>query len=382
MEYEFQNAIGKSVGEVVRDVTDFLSCSCVINPERQIDLAQILPDLNMAEQFSFALLSEAQMQGVRTEEAESFYRHAVGSLVPDAIMDRMIAAFRDPSGDDYRLYRAKYGNSFTLLDGSYWSTCLALGIDCERIEDVLQYLRLFTVCLMEYAYMGDRNPTQTYTWTYYESFRAMLDELTAPPEEPPKPIRVRAIGGTAGKRTEEGYALSLGVDLENPNPDRLARAIRLDITLKDREGNTVAVIKDQIHCMDPSAIYHYGITRKIKGAAVASISASAKAGGYLKLSTPIMKHITLSNLRLGKDEEQTHLTGKMDSKYDTPISTFTLHYQFLSADNKILGGGNEWIPQGIDGHGSCDFSTTLPLTVKNTAKAVYSIDFDAVELIK
>ena len=354
----------------------------MIHPEKQIDLCRLLPDLNMAEQFSFALLSEAKAQGVDREEAEKFYLHAVGMSMDSAVTDSMIQAFRDPDSELFAIYRKKYGNSFTLLDGSYWATALALGIDAGQVSDVLQYLRLFTVCLMEYAYMGDRNPAQTYTWTYYESFRAMLDELTAPPEEPPKPIRVRAIGGTAGKRTEEGYALSLGVDLENSNPDRLARAIRLDITLKDREGNTVAVIKDQIHCMDPSAIYHYGITRKIKGAAVASISASAKAGGYLKLSTPIMKHITLSNLRLGKDEEQTHLTGKMDSKYDTPISTFTLHYQFLSADNKILGGGNEWIPQGIDGHGSCDFSTTLPLTVKNTAKAVYSIDFDAVELIK
>lgn len=381
MEYEFQNAIGKSVGEVVRDVTDFLSCSCVINPERQIDLAQILPDLNMAEQFSFALLSEAQTQGVRAEEAEAFYRHAVGSLIPDAVMDRMIAAFRDPSGDDYRLYRAKYGNSFTLLDGSYWSTCLALGIDCERIEDVLQYLRLFTVCLMEYAYMGNRNPERTYTWKYYESFRRMLDDLTAPPEPDPLPLRVRALGGTAGKREGEVYTLSLGIDVENPNPDRMAYDVELDITLKDRTGAVITTVKDRIRSIDPATVYHYGVTRRIRGAATAGISASAKAGMHLKLSTPIMKHVKLESFRQIKQENVTAVRGDLRSEYDTPLRSLTFHYQFLSPDNKILGGGSEWLADGIAANGSAAFASELPLAIKNASKVVYSLDFDAMELI-
>ena len=381
MEYEFQNAVGKSVGEVMRDIADFLSCSCVIHPERQIDLAFILPELNMAEQLSFALLSEAQTQGVRAEEAEAFYRHAVGSLVPDAIMDRMIAAFRDTNGDDYRLYRAKYGNSFTLLDGSYWSTCLALGIDCERIEDVLQYLRLFTVCLMEYAYMGDRNPTETYTWKYYESFRRMLDDLTAPPEPRPLPIRVRALGGTAGKREGESYALSLGIDLENPNPDRMAYDVELDVVLKDREGRVITTVKDRIRSIDPATVYHYGVTRRIRGAATASISASAKADMHLKLSTPIMKHIRLESFRQVKQEDCTTVRGDLCSAYDKPISSLTFHYQFLSADNKILGGGSEWLADGLAANGSLAFESTLPLVVKNATKVVYSLDFDAMELI-
>jgi len=381
MESEFQNAVGKSVGEVMRDIADFLSSSCVIHPERRIDLAHILPELNMAEQFSFALLSEALTQGASLDEAERFYRHAVHSCIPDAIIEGITAAFRAPEGDAYRYYRARYGNTFTLLDGSYWSTCLALGIDAGQIDEVLHYLRLFTVCLMEYAYMGDRNPDTTYTWTYYESFRGMLDDLTAPPEPDPLPLKVRAMGGTAGKRDGDGYALSLGIDIENPNPDRMAYDVELDIALKDRDGNEITTVKDRICSIDPATVYHYGVTRRIRGAATAGISAAARAGMHFKLSTPIMKHVKLTAFRQIKQETATTVRGDLLSEYDVPLRSLTFHYQFLSADHKILGGGGEWLAEGIDANGKATFESELPLAVKNAEKVVYSLDFDAMELI-
>ena len=104
METEFQNAIGKSMGEVARDVAEFLSCSCVIHPKKQIDLFTLLPDLNMTEQFSFAFFSEAEAQGHALSSAESFYRHAVASVVEDAVIDDMVAAFEDQSGAAYQAY--------------------------------------------------------------------------------------------------------------------------------------------------------------------------------------------------------------------------------------------------------------------------------------
>ena len=63
METEFQKAVGKGIGEVMRDIADFLSTPFIINEERQLDLCTLIPDLNMHEQFSFALLSEARTQG-------------------------------------------------------------------------------------------------------------------------------------------------------------------------------------------------------------------------------------------------------------------------------------------------------------------------------
>lgn len=382
METEFQNAVGKGIGEVMRDITEFLSTPFIINNERHLDLCTLVPDLNMHEQFSFALLSEAHTQGWEPETAENFYRQACGRVVSPEVISSMIAAFRDRNSREYRDYSQKYSNRFTALDGSYWSTALALGIDAGQVGEIMHYLRIFTVCLMEFAYMDDRNPEVTYTWCYYDSFRQMLDDLTAEPDPEPLPLKVRALGGSAGKREQDTYYLSLGVDIENPNTDRLARGIQLDITLKDKEGEVITVIGDRLESLDPGAVYHYGVTRKIRGNAVASFSATVKAASHLKLQTPIMKHVDLSGLRLRRSGEGMHFSGEMTGKYDVPLRSMTLHYQFLSAQNKILGGGNEWVLDGLEPGGTRHVDSKIALPIEGAAKVVYSIDFDVVQLLE
>ncbi len=382
METTFQNAVGKSIGEVMRDISEFLSRPYVIHKEKQIDLLTLLPELNMGAQFTFALLAEAAAQGWEPAVAESFCRRAVGMAVGDGTVEAIAAAFRSPESEEFAVYQKKYGNRFTLLDGSYWATALALGIDAGQVSEVMQYLRLFTVTLMEFSYMDGKNPEKTYTWVYYESFRAMLDALTAPPEPEPLPVKVRAIGGSAGKRHEDGYLLSLGVDIENPNPDRMARGVTVDITLKDRTGAVITVIRDRIQNIDPATVYHYGVTRRVRGAATAGLSASAKAEGYLKLSTPIMKHIKLSELRLTKEEDGIRVSGSLTGGYDRPVHAVSLHYQLLSEDNKILGGGNEWLMQGLEPGEETAFVSEIGASIGGIKKAVYSVDFDALELIK
>ncbi len=381
METEFQNAFGKGIGEVKRDIADFLSMPYVINPMKNVDLCSLVDDLNMHEQFSFALLSEADAQGWERDAAENFYRHVTSGVVSPTIADAMILAFRNRDSEEYAAYEAKYGNRFSALDGSYWSTALALGIDAGQVGEVMQYLRLFTVALMEFAYMDDRNPEATYTWCYYDSFRQMLDELTSEPDPEPETLKVRALGGSASKRDGDFYYLSLGVDIENPNADRMARGIGIDITLKDKEGNVITVIGDKLESLDPGTVYHYGITRKIRGAAVGSIAAMATASSYLKLTTPIMKHFALSGLKITRSQEGMQFTGSIASEYDTALRSLTLHYQFLSKDNKILGGGSEWLASGVAPNAPAAFSTKVAVPVAGAAKVVYSIDFDAIELV-
>ena len=381
METEFQNAVGKGIGEVRRDIADFLSTPFIINREKQIDLCSLVENLNMHEQFSFALLCEAEAQGWQADAAESFYRHVASGVIDPSTVEAMIQAFRNRDSEEFQSYSARYSNRFGALDGSYWSTALALGIDADQVSDVMRYLRLFTVALMEFAYMEDRNPEATYTWCYYDSFRQMLDELVAEPDPEPLPLKVRALGGSAGKRAGDSYALSLGLDIENPNDDRMARGIQIDITLKDKEGKVITVIGDKLESLDPSAVYHYGITRRIRGAAVGSISATAKVASYLKLTTPIMKHFKLSELRLTRSGDGMQFFATVASEYDRPLRSLTLHYQFLSKENKILGGGSEWLMSGLSPETPTKIASKVGVPVADAAKVVYSIDFDAIELV-
>ena len=380
MESEFQNAIGKSAGEVMRDIADFLEHPQIIQ-KKNVDLRYLLADLNMQEQFSFALLSEAVEQGWEMERMEQFYRRACGGCIKEETINSFLQAFQNPDGAAFLAYQKKYGCYFSLLDGSYWATCLAVGIECDCTNAVMDYLRLFTVCLMEFAYMDDRNPERTYTWNYYESFRAMLDDIIRDPEQEPLPLKIKSIGGSAGAKKEGSYHLTLGVDIENPNPERMATDISLDIILKDAEGNIITVVRDKLYCIDPGTVYHYGVTKKITGRAVGSIAAVAKAKGYLKLQLPLMKHVELSNLKLVKIGDAMQFKGNMTSRYQSRIGSLMLHYQFVDADFKLLGGGSEWISDGIDPQEIIAFQSKASVAVPRTAKVLYSIDFDAMELI-
>ena len=381
METEFQKAIGKSAGEVMRDIADFLAHPCPINPKMNVDLRTLLPDLNMFEQFSFALLSEAVEQGWALDRTEVFYRRACADEVEEEIMQSMLAAFRDPNGSTFKEYQKKYGCYFTMLDGSYWSTCLALGIDAEKIREVMAYFRLFTVTLMEFAYMGEQKPERIYAWSYYESFRNILDDLIKEPEPDPLPLKIRAVGGSAGAREQDAYSLSLGVDIENPNSDRMAKDVVVDIVLKDKSGNVITTVADKLECIDPGVVYHYGVTKKIRGVAVGSIAATAKTGSYLHLKTPLMKHIHLSDLHLRKIDGGMQFTGSMTSRYKSDLRSVILHYQFLDTNNKILGGGSEWIFDGLTANATATFDSKIAVAVPRAAKVVYSLDFDALELI-
>ena len=382
METEFQNAVGKSAGEVMRDIADFLAYPCIVSEQKQVDLRTLLPDLNMNGQLSFALLSEAVTQSWELERAELFYRRACGMAMDEETMVSFLDAFQNPDGDAYKAYQQKYGCYFKMLAGSYWASCLAVGIDLDCVNEVMTYLRLFTVCMMEFAFMGDANPSSTYTWNYYESFRNMLDELIQNPENEPLPLKIRAVGGSAGVREQDSYFLTLGVDIQNPNPSHMAKDVAIDVTLKDKEGNVLTVIRDKIECLDPGTIYHYGVTKKMVGAAVGSIAATAKASSHLRLQTPLMKHVDLSGLRLIKAGNSMQFTGKMVSHYNTPLRSAMLHFQFLDAKNKILGGGSEWLFDGLKPEEEITFNTKVAVSVPRAAKVVYSVDFDALELIK
>ncbi len=378
METEFQNATGKSVGEVLRDIAEFLSSPYPIGTEKPMDLCTLLPDLNMHEQFSFALLSEAQLQGMTREEMENFYLRACAGVLGEGKCQEMLSLFANQSGKEFAAARAKYGNRFGMPDGSYWGTCIAIGIDAGEIDKVLRYLRLFTVTLMEFAYMEGRNPSTTYTWNYYESFRAILDDLLQPAPLAPK---ILAVGGSVGKRTGEEYLLSLGVDIENPNSDRMAQGVAINILLKDADGNLIVDIADKLLFIDPASVYHYGITRAVKGAPVANFSVTARAEGFLKLSTPIMQHLSMVDTDISVENGKTTLSGKLQSAYDTPLRALTLHYQYRGENGRLLGGGSEWLLGGLSPRGETKIQSSIPLSIQGVKEVCTSTDFNALDLV-
>jgi len=366
----------------MRDIADFLSTPYVIGKEHPVELCSLIEGLNMHGQFSFALLSEARAQGWTWEETEAFYLRACAPLINDGTVTEMLSAFRNTDSADFRALSRKYGNGFRALDGSYWATVLSVAIDADEVERVMHYLRLFTVTLMEFAYMEDRNPSHTYAWCYFEAFREALESFASAPQNAPLPPKIGAIGGSAGRRQGDAYPLSLGIDIINPNTDKMARDVRVDITLKDKAGAVITVIGDRIECIDPGATYHYALSRKIRGAAVGSIRASAHANGHLTLTTPIMNHVQIDNVRTSADDAGTRLSATLKNGYDCTIRALTVHYQFLSKSGKPLGGGSEWLLGELPSGTTKELNARVSVPIASVASVVFSVDFDALTLVE
>ncbi len=376
METDYLNTAGKNAGEIARDIADFLSLPCVIHGKRDIDLAALLPDLNMHEQFSFALLMEAYTQGWDPDAAEQFFRHAVAPSVGDAVTEKMLALFRAPESREFGVAVVKYGYGFDLTVPSYWSSCLKLAIQAKAVPALMNYLKLFMICLTEFAYMDGRKPKETYAWNYYQTFEKILDDLEKPDLPPSLPVTVCAVGGSSGKRENQTYFLSLGVDLRNPNADRALQDIKVDITLKDREGNVIDIIGDRVSTVDPGAVFHYGITRRVRGAAVAEIHAKARAGAFLPAETAVTRGVKLEKVSIKRDEHYEILKGTLVSTYAHDLPAFALHYQYLNKQNKIVGGGCEWFFDGLKAGEEKQFRAGCSVPIPGAARIVYSIDFD------
>lgn len=382
METNLQNAFGKSMGEVARDIADFLSAPYVIGTEHPVELCSLIGDLNMHGQFSFALLSEALAGGWTLSEAEAFYRRTCAPLIDDAICRETLAAFRDPQGEGYRTLCKKYGNGFSALDGSYWATVLSVAIDADEVERVLGYLRKFTVTLLEFAYMEDRNPDVTYSFCYYESFNRALSSFAEEQSEP-LPLTVGRIGGTRSRAAEDGsYYLSLGAEIENPNADRMARDVAVDVLFKDKAGAVLATVKERIQSIDPLTTYHFAVTKRITGGSVASIGVSARAASHLTLSTPIMHHLRLTDVKHEVRTDGTYLSATVKNGYDCPLDSLTLHYQYRAESGKPLGGTGEWILTRLSPLEERQIVSRIPVPIGGVHDVAYSVDFDALTLIR
>lgn len=376
METEYLNTAGKNAGEIARDIADFLALPCILHGKKEIDLANLLPDLNMKEQFSFALLMEAFTQGWESDAAEQFYRHAVTPSVGEAVTEKMLSLFRSPESREFGVSVVKYGYGFDLTVPSYWSSCLKLAIQAKEVPTLMSYLKLFIICLTEFAYMEGRKPKETYAWKYCETFQHILDDLEKPDLPPSLPVTVRAVGGSSSKREDRTYFLSLGVDLQNPNTDRALQNIQVDITLKDRDGAVIDVISDRVTAIDPGAIFHYGITRRVRGAAVAQIFAKARAGSFLPTEAAVMRGVKLERVSIKRDEHYEILKGTLVSTYAHDLPAFALHYQYLNKQNKIVGGGCEWFFDGLPAGGERAFRAGCAVPIPGATRIVYSIDFD------
>ena len=76
------------------------------------------------------------------------------------------------------------------------------------------------------------------------------------------------------------------------------------------------------------------------------------------------------------------MAGSLAEAAEDSLVEVWVHYQFLSAQNKILGGGSEWVLDGLEPGSTRQVNSKIALPIDGAAKVVYSIDFDVVQLLE
>ena len=157
------------------------------------------------------------------------------------------------------------------------------------------------------------------------------------------PLNVSKVGGTIGSKDHNGTSISLGIDATNPNPNKLAYNVTVEISLTDSNGNIVEVINDTIYVIDPNTTFHYGCEKRYIQGMVSSISsASAFAEEFMDVAAgkKYMDGGTFSNFNLTKHDNGCKLTGHLESAYQKSIRNCYVYFQILDENGDIKGGNN------------------------------------------
>lgn len=435
MENDFRNVAGKTPEEAAKDIALFLGASCIIHRNTaQIDLSGLLPDRNIRGQIAFAVLSEL-LSGAddRLAAERLFCRLVVSSLGKDLTVETVIA-FRNPDSEEYRSLVRRYGAKFTLEDDGYWSSCLALALDTGKsaVTALMNYFRLFTVLLTEIAYLEGRRPERTFVWGYFESFAAILENLTpilipedsaesagptdktestTPPDatkettgkaetteetettgeaesgetvpgseqngEPAPevdpgflPLSVPAAGFRRGAEKETGYPLTAGCDLLNPNPSAVACGVLAEIHLLNRNGKEIATVREEIDRIAPASVFHLGTAVRVRGQTVAEIRATVTADHFLPEVAEPEKPFSLIRPTIRGKDGLTVLNAVITRNSGRASAPFLFSAQLLDATGAILGGGKVRVTElPDDGYA---LSLRIPVSLPEAAKLAWS----------
>jgi len=90
----------------------------------------------------------------------------------------------------------------------------------------------------------------------------------------------------------------------------------------------------------------------------------------------------LTDIAFSRKENTMQLKGSLENHYDVTLKSVNLHYQYLSEDNKILGGETLCVLGEIEPNGAHAVRSRLNVSIPDAKKLLYSVDFDAIELVK
>lgn len=341
---------------------------------------------NIVDALAFNIAATILSDGSVDDDQEEFLNTFLTQNGSDKDASYYFGLFLRKKSDEYKELESKYGHEFDSLD-SMWMQLLVISTKQTQVNYCGEFVTDYTFKLLIPIIESDGNVEDDeigYCKKLTQSLANVADAITnknsnsgsdSSASNSAMPLKVTGVGGTLGPKDRDGeFNIMLGVDIHNPNPDKLASMVTVEITLKSKSGSITEVITDTIYCIDAGATFHYGCEKYWMKGQVSNISAAAYAQEFLDIGNKkLMDGAVFSNFSITHGRDCCDITGELKSNYNKTINGCYLYYQ-LKKDGKILGGNNTYVD-------ILPIGATRSLKIENSVdvkagQLVYSIDFD------
>ena len=375
---------------------------------------------NFSECFVFNIAGAFVNFGYVDRDKEQFLESVIREFGLSKPASYYLDLNNSKSGNEYYEYDVKYGHKFDYLE-SIWMYLFKFGQGYAGVDFVNEIVMPYAMFLINI--MNNGNPvsddklsividlTSSYQWAI-DCIQNRRDiPLTSQSKKPVNntqsfgtaqntnnlsngsfdtspsplnsnssaelPLQVTKVGGSLGAISRDNdRTVSVGIDIYNPNKDKIAVGVTVEITLSDPNGNVVDVIDDTLYYIDAGATFHYGYEKVWVKGNIAKISGNAFARGFVNVSNTYLDGTAFTNCTLNNDNSSDTCTvsGLLKSFYTKSIYDFKMYYQVLSSNGEIVGGDNLYVDVLPAGQ-TRSISTDHSLRILNGDSIVHSVDF-------
>ncbi len=201
------------------------------------------------------------------------------------------------------------------------------------------------------------------------------------------PLKVVKTGGTV---SPNGYSktecnISIGAEILNPNKNKVALNVDVEIVFLDSSGRIFDVKHSRINFIDANTTFHFGYEEWCLDNRITNFRVNASAehysdrGGITMNFADVIKMSDL-NYILGRDDEDDSFAGVVTNLFNVPLDNVSVFYHCVDSNDDIVGGNWAYVDVlGANRNYTVQKSASVNL---KASKIKYSFDYDIKDFLR
>ncbi len=201
------------------------------------------------------------------------------------------------------------------------------------------------------------------------------------------PLKVVKTGGTV---SPNGYSktecnISIGAEILNPNKNKVALNVDVEIVFLDSSGRILDVKHRTINFIDANSTFYFGYEEWCLDNRISNFRVNANAdyysdrGGITMNFADVLKMSDL-NYILGRDDEDDSFAGVVTNLFNVPLDDVSVYYHCVDSNGDIVGGNWVYVDElGANRNYTVHKSSTVNL---KASKIKYSFEYNVRDLLR